>query len=121
MSANFLIIGCGAREISIFRNLKKNVQNKIFFYIPYLHPYVDIESNGYKVFDSVIDFSECYMYCVENQINYVIIGSENYINDGIVDYIESLNKDITCIAPPKNVAKIETSKKFARNLLGIMI
>lgn len=117
MSANFLIIGCGAREISIFRNLKKNVQNKIFFYIPYVHPCVDIESNGYKVFDSVIDFSECYMYCIENQINYVIIGSENYINDGIVDYIESLSKDITCIAPPKNVAKIETSKKFARNLL----
>ena len=57
------------------------------------------------------------MYCIENQINYVIIGSENYINDGIVDYIESLSKDITCIAPPKNVAKIETSKKFARNLL----
>ena len=31
MSANFLIIGCGAREISIFRNLKKKKKNKIFF------------------------------------------------------------------------------------------
>ena len=41
------------------------------------------------------------MYCVENQINYVIIGSENYINDGIVDYIESLNKDIIDCAAKK--------------------
>ena len=33
MSANFLIIGCGAREISIFRNLKKNVQKIKYFFM----------------------------------------------------------------------------------------
>lgn len=117
MSANFLIIGCGAREISIFRNLKKNKNNKIFFYVPYEHPYVYGESNGYKIFTGTLNFSECYMYCLEKAIKYVIIGSENYINEGIVDYFESLDSGIICIGPPKKVAKIETNKKFARNLL----
>ena len=117
MTANFLIIGCEGREISIFRNLKKNDVNKIYFYTPYTHPFVYAEASGYKVFDDIINFSECYLYCVENQIKYVLICSEKYINDGIVDYIESFNNDIICIAPPQNVAKIETSKKFARNLL----
>ena len=117
MSANILIIGCGAREISIFRNLKKNIDNKIYFYVPYQHPYIYNKADGYKVFDRVVNFFECYMYCIEKSVKYVIIGSENYISDGIVDYIETINRDIVCIAPPKKVAKIETSKKFARNLL----
>ena len=67
MSVNILIIGCGAREISIFRNLKTNVDNKVYFYIPYQHPYIDIESDGYKVFDGIINFSECYMYSIEKK------------------------------------------------------
>ena len=91
MSANFLIVGCGAREIAIFRNLKKNSGNRIYFYTPYTHPYVYAESSGYKCFNRQIDFSECYMYCIDKDIQYVIIGSENHINDGLVDYINKLN------------------------------
>ena len=116
--SNFLIIGCGARESAVLRNLKRVKNNTVFCYIPHEHPDVSKHSDGYCCFENnTIDNYQCLNYCKVNKIKYVFIGSENYINTDLSTFLEANSKNITCICPSKEAAQIETSKYFARNLL----
>ena len=112
----FLIIGAGARETAIMRNLKKKKTNTVYGYLPYRHTQLTKDLDGYVLYDK-INHVECYNYCIKNYINYVIICSENFMKDGLVDYLEATNL-ITCIAPSRYGARIETSKGYARELLN---
>jgi phosphoribosylamine--glycine ligase len=48
-------------------------------------------------------------------IDFAIIGPENPLENGLVDALEE--EGFPCVAPKKDVARIETSKSFARNIL----
>ena len=48
-------------------------------------------------------------------INLVVVGPEGPLEKGLVDDLE--NAGFPCVAPKKSVAKIETSKAFARKVL----
>jgi phosphoribosylformylglycinamidine cyclo-ligase len=114
---NILIIGCGARESAMIDHLLQFQENNIFGYIPYCHP-AFAGRIEYRIFSSDdVDFKECYDYCKEKDIRYVVIGSENYIKTGLGDYLEGFNEGITCISPSTMGAQIETSKYFARKIL----
>ena len=106
----FLIIGAGARETAILRNLKNKINN-VYGYLPYVHTALTKQLDGYKLYTE-INYKDCYEYCIKNYINYVIIYSENFMKDGLVDYLEATNL-ITCIAPSRWGAQIETSKGYA--------
>ncbi len=112
----FLIIGAGAREMAIMRNLKKTHVNTVYGYLPYKHAALTKHLDGYFIYEE-LNYKACYEYCIKNYISYVIICSENFMKDGLVDYLEATNL-ITCIAPSKYGAQIETSKGFARNMLN---
>ena len=112
----FLIIGAGARETAIMKNLKNTPINTVYGYLPYTHTALTRQLDGYFIYED-LDHKECYNYCIKNYISYVIICSENFMKDGLVDYLEATNL-ITCIAPSRYGAQIETSKGFARNLLN---
>ena len=94
---NFLVIGCGARESAIVRNLKRNNANKVYCYAPHPHPEVIKFCNSFKYFNKMPDLKECLDYCKLNHIKCVIIGSENYINTSLSTYLQSNIKDLKCI------------------------
>ena len=54
-------------------------------------------------------------YAKEHKINFSIIGPENPLANGIADVLSDIG--IGSVGPKKNLAQIETSKSFTRNLL----
>ncbi len=47
--------------------------------------------------------------------DFAVIGPEGPLEKGVVDHLRSL--DIACFGPPKQLARIETSKAFTRELM----
>lgn len=107
---NILIIGSGGRECAIARKTKGN----LYCYSNYENPYIKMMCEKYFLFDTFSE-SECEQICVDNGITQVIIGSEKYLATNIVDLLEE--KGIFTLAPNKQMARIETSKIFARQVL----
>ncbi|MEA1970652.1 MAG: phosphoribosylamine--glycine ligase, partial [Thermodesulfobacteriota bacterium] len=51
----------------------------------------------------------------ENGVDFAIIGPEDPLNNGIVDFLKK--EGIPSVGPTKSLARLETSKAFTRNLL----
>lgn len=114
---NVLIIGSGGREHAIARALHKSP------FKPTLYAYSSCWNPGLLSFvgrenmrvastfnpDSILDFAKA------NHINYVVIGSEAVLATGLPDLLR-MNR-IAVIGPNKSLAKIETSKKYCRELM----
>ncbi|BCS81115.1 phosphoribosylamine--glycine ligase [Anaerocellum diazotrophicum] len=106
-----LIIGNGGREHAITWKIY-NEGYKDLFCIPGNAGISDIaECADIKVneFDKVKDF------CLEKRIDFVVVGPDNPLADGIVDYLESFG--IKTFGPTKDAAMIESSKAFAKDLM----
>ena len=105
------IIGSGGREHALCFSLKKsNKINKIFCFpgnagTSFLAENIKINLNN---FDELRDF------IFENKIDLIIVGPEQPLVDGIVDYLEK-NK-IKVFGPNKNASKLEGSKIFTKKL-----
>jgi phosphoribosylamine--glycine ligase len=107
-----LVIGRGGREHAIVWSLKKSTQIKQLYCAPgnggiaALAQCVPIQEN---------QFEEISRFAIEHQIDLVVIGPDDPLSAGIVDYLEA--KQITVYGPRKNAAIIEGSKVFTKNLL----
>ena len=109
---NILVLGNGAREHSICWSLTKSRKCKKIYCSPGNGGIEEIASCVYidiKKKDQVLKF------CKNYKINLVIIGPEEYLEDGLVDYL--LSKGINTFGPKKTAAKLETSKSFAKKFL----
>ncbi len=113
---NFLVIGSGAREHIIAHKLFEAGAN-VFSIITNRNPglirlskeYLFV--NTYKEnIQNIIDFS------ISKDIACVVIGPEDPLALGFSDLF--LSKGIPVVGPTKNLAQIETSKGFTRDLLG---
>tara|TARA_B100000902_G_scaffold398815_1_gene467016 strand:- start:1915 stop:4440 length:2526 start_codon:yes stop_codon:yes gene_type:complete len=117
----FLIIGCGGREYAIIKSLKNTIEtrNDVYCVGDYVNPGIKslIGTHNYKVLDIIEDnFKFITNYCRKCIFDYVFIGPEKPLNDGLVDYLMSFN--IKCIGPSQIYAKIETDKSYARQLMN---
>ena len=117
----FLIIGCGGREYAIIKSLKNTIEttNQVYCIGDFSNPGIIslIGNDNYKLLEIVEDnYKFIVNYCKKYEIDYVFIGPEKPLNDGLVDYL--LSFDIKCIGPSKLYAQIETDKSFARQLLN---
>jgi len=68
---------------------------------------------------NINQFDQIKTFCLENEINMVVVGPEDSLVNGIYDFFkndESL-KNISVIGPSKNGAKLEGSKEFAKQFL----
>ena len=105
------IIGSGGREHALCFSLKKsNKINKIFCFpgnagTSFLAENVKINLNN---------FGELRDFIFENKIDLIIVGPEQPLVDGIVDYLEK-NK-IKVFGPNKTASKLEGSKIFTKKL-----
>ncbi len=73
------------------------------------------DSNAYRV-GKLDDVTSILQFAKKNKIDWAIIGPELPLSVGLVDELKAIS--IPCIGPTKQLAQIETSKAFARDLLS---
>lgn len=109
-----LLIGNGAREHCIAETLKKNKDTILFSYLKSKNPGIIVLSNEFAL-GSYSGLNKIRIFAQKVKPDFAFIGPEEPLNNGVVDLLKELN--IASIGPAKNLAKLETSKSFTRNLL----
>jgi phosphoribosylamine--glycine ligase len=107
-----LVIGRGGREHAIIWSLKKSPKIKEIYCAPGNGGIADIAE---CVAIQENQFEEISQFALDHNINLVVIGPDDPLAEGIVDYLEA--KNILVYGPRKNAAIIEGSKVFTKNLL----
>ena len=107
-----LIIGSGGREHALAWKCAQDDIVKHVFVCPgnagtYLEDKVsNVELNLNK-------FSSIEKFCLEEEVELVIIGPEQPLVDGLTDFLQS--KNIKTFGPSKNAAQLEGSKTFSKD------
>ena len=110
-----LLVGSGAREVAIARKIKESSYSTLLYCVASTtNPQIKNLSEQYFE-QSPSEVSSVLRSIKGLAINLAIIGPENPLEVGLVDALEEVG--IPCVGPKKDVAKIETSKSFARNIL----
>jgi phosphoribosylamine---glycine ligase len=108
---NLAVIGSGGREHAICYKLKQSSKIKKLFCIPGNAGTQKIAEN---INLDISNFKSIYKKIKEKKIDIVIVGPEQPLVDGIVDYLEE--KKIKVFGPSKFSSQLEGSKAFMKNL-----
>ena len=111
----FLILGSGGREVAIAKSLAKN-SYKLICLSTYVNKQMKDLVDDYDLLDNLYNTFLLKNKILEKKPDIVIIGSEKFLELGIPDMM--LKSKIKCVGPIKNLADVELSKTFARNLLN---
>lgn len=108
---NVLVIGTGAREHALSWKLSQSAKVKTVYTIP---------GNG-GITNSFPDFNPCDFgqvedFCGEKGINLIVVGPENILAEGIVDYFAG--SKIKVFGPSKTASMLECSKIFAKEFMS---
>ena len=110
-----LLIGNGAREHVLAEVLVNSRHRpRLFSYMKANNPGIAGLSAESAV-GSYGDLEGIGRFCRGKNIELAVIGPEDPLNSGVVDYLKSLG--IPSVGPTKSLARLETSKTFTRNLL----
>ena len=112
---NILIVGSGAREHVIARSIKKSkIPNKLYCFASNLNPGIKEISEILEI--GMIAYPKAVLiFAAKHSIDLAIIGPEAPLSNGVVDSLQDIN--IKCVGPTKDLAQIETSKGFTRDLM----
>jgi phosphoribosylamine--glycine ligase len=113
---NILLLGSGGREHSLAWKISQSYLCKELFIAPG-NP--GTASCGTNVSISANDFSAIGKFCLEKNIELLVVGPEDPLVNGITDYFladDSL-KNISVIGPGKRGAQLEGSKSFAKKFM----
>ena len=111
-----LVIGSGAREHAIVRALNRSPKKKeIYCLATNLNPGISEVCTDLIVCD-INDPVFVKIFAQDHKFDFAIIGPENPLANGIADILSDIK--IGTIGPKKELAQIETSKSFTRNLLA---
>ena len=108
---NLAVIGSGGREHAICYKLKQSPKIKKLICIPGNAGTKKIAKN---IDVDISNFDSIYQTIKKNDINLVIIGPEQPLVDGLVDYLNK--KKIDVFGPNKFASQLEGSKAFMKNL-----
>ena len=111
MPKNILVIGSGAREHSLVIGLKKSSNCSEIYALPG-NAGINQIATGVDINQS--DFESIAKFCNDKNIDFVVVGPEQPLVDGITDYLES--KNIRVFGPNKKASKIEGSKDFMKEI-----
>ena len=112
---NILVVGSGAREHAIARSIKESkVPNKLYCLASNRNPGIEEISEILEV-GKISDPQAVTNFAAKHSIDLAIIGPEAPLANGVVDALQEIN--IPCVGPTKNLAQIETSKSFTRDLM----
>ncbi len=108
---NLAVIGSGGREHAICYKLKQSSKIKKLFCIP---GNAGTEKIAENINVSISDFKNIYKIIKKKNIDIVIIGPEQPLVEGLVDFLN--RKKIRVFGPDKFSSKLEGSKAFMKNL-----
>jgi phosphoribosylamine--glycine ligase len=105
------IIGSGGREHALASTISKSSYVKEIFCIPGNAGTSKIAAN---VMLNINEFDKVHKFINDNSIDLVVIGPEEPLVNGIVDYLEKFN--IKVFGPNKIASQLEGSKIFTKKL-----
>ena len=108
---NLAVIGSGGREHAICYKLKQSPKIKKLICIPGNAGTKKIAEN---IKEDISNFDSLYQIIRKHNIDIVIIGPEQPLVDGLVDYLNE--KKIRVFGPDKYASQLEGSKAFMKNL-----
>ena len=118
MGDKVLIIGGGGREHAIaWKFAQSNHVGKILV-APGNAGTATLQSRAENVSPSELDQNNnesVAKYCVDNKVDFVIIGPEAPLANGLADSLR--DKNIPCFGPSRAAARIESSKHFAKDFM----
>jgi phosphoribosylamine---glycine ligase len=110
---NILILGSGGREHTLSWIIAKSKLCTKLFIAP---GNAGTGMVGENVMLNPVDFDKVKEFVLDQKINFVIVGPEDPIVNGICDYFENdvSLKDVAILAPSAKGAQLEGSKEFAK-------
>ncbi|MGC9151588.1 MAG: phosphoribosylamine--glycine ligase [Microbacter sp.] len=113
---NLLLLGSGGREHALAWKLHQSPHLKQLFIAP---GNAGTSELGTNLDLSVNDFDAIKKAVLEHQINLVIVGPEDPLVRGIVDFFEqdTALKEVPIIGPNRTAAQMEGSKQFAKQFM----
>lgn len=113
---NILLIGSNAREHALAKALARSSKKpNLYCCGPTYNLGIAVLTVAYELID--LTHKEQLVQKAQSwRIDIVIIGPEAPLANGLADSLEQ--KGIACIGPTKDLAQVESSKIFARNLLA---
>lgn len=110
---NILLLGSGGREHAMAWKIRKSPRLQKLYIAP---GNAGTALVGTNVELSLDDFRGIGQFALDNQIDMVVVGPEDPLVKGIVDYFNEDRKlkNIPVIGPSKKAAQMEGSKEFAK-------
>jgi phosphoribosylamine--glycine ligase len=108
---NLAVIGSGGREHSICYKLKQSSKLKKLICIP---GNAGTEKIAENIHEDISNFEGLYAIIKKKNIDIVIVGPEQPLVDGLVDFLDK--KKIRVFGPDKFSSQLEGSKAFMKNL-----
>ena len=105
------IIGSGGREHALATKISKSSRVKEIFCIPGNAGTSQIATN---VELDISEFDKVYKFIIENSVDLIVVGPEQPLVNGIVNYLENFN--IKVFGPNKIASQLEGSKIFTKKL-----
>ena len=108
-----LLLGSGGRAHALAWKISKSSQLEKLYVAPGNAGTSEIAEN---IAIDINNFEAVGNFCIQNQINIVVVGPEQPLVNGIHNYFETTNtlQNITIIGPKKEGAIIEGSKDFSK-------
>ena len=108
---NLAVIGSGGREHAICYKLKQSPKIKKLVCVP---GNAGTQKIAINIQEDISNFDALYKIIKKQNIDLVIIGPEQPLVDGLVDYLNK--KKIRVFGPDKFASQLEGSKSFMKNL-----
>ncbi len=112
-----LLLGSGGREHALAWKISQSSLLEELFIAP---GNAGTNQHGKNINISILDFKEVKSFVLDNNINMVVVGPEEPLVRGIVDFFDSDTdlSSVSIIGPNKMAAKIEGSKDFAKQFMN---
>jgi len=113
---NILILGSGGREHALGWKIKQSHLTEKLYFAP---GNAGTASIGFNLDVNFNDFESVKKAVIENKINMVVVGPEEPLVLGIVDYFENNTElqGVKIIGPSQKGALLEGSKEFAKKFM----
>ncbi|HEY9784671.1 MAG TPA: phosphoribosylamine--glycine ligase, partial [Candidatus Obscuribacterales bacterium] len=112
--AKVVVVGSGGREHALAWKLSASESVKKIFCLPG-NGGTALAAKCQNVAIEINDFKGIVDFCRQNKVDLVVIGPDNPLADGIVDYLR--DHDIRVFGPRKESARLEWSKAYAKRFM----
>ncbi len=114
---NILLIGSGGREHALAWKISQSKKLEKLFIAP---GNAGTAQTGINVGINPLDFNAVATFVSENNINMIIVGPEEPLVKGIVDFFRTDDKfkNLSIIGPDSKGAKLEGSKRFSKEFMN---